>query len=64
MMTALLNMATRIGMVMCTEKFITRLVVIGMQALAKKTSNTVDDELVGLVVDGLDESKLPEARKV
>lgn len=45
----------KILMSLLTEKFLKGFIVIALNALAKKTDNKVDDELVALVKKSLNE---------
>jgi len=54
----------RMALAVASEKILTRLVIMGMKKLSAKTTNTVDDELVGLVATELSTRNLPEAEKV
>ncbi|VFQ42390.1 hypothetical protein [Desulfoluna butyratoxydans] len=54
----------RMALAVASEKILTRLVILGLKKLAKQTTNTVDDELVGMVATELSNHNLPEAEKV
>ena len=64
-LTAILSSVThvlgRMALAIASEKIVTRLVIFGMKKLAAKTTNTVDDELVGMVAAELTGRKLAEA---
>ena len=54
----------RMALAVASEKILTRLVILGLKKLAKQTTNTVDDELVGMVTTELSNRNLPEAKEV
>ncbi|SCY45970.1 hypothetical protein [Desulfoluna spongiiphila] len=54
----------RMALAVASEKILTRLVILGLKKLAKQTTNTVDDELVGMVATELSNRNLPEAEEV
>ena len=67
-LTALASSAShilgRMALAVASEKILTRLVILGLKKLAKQTTNTVDDELVGMVTTELSNRNLPEAKEV
>lgn len=49
----MLTVLTRICLAMANDRFAARLVILAMQALSRRTTNTVDDELVSMIADEL-----------
>lgn len=49
MPTFLATMLTSVATKLLTEKFLMRLIILGLESVAKKTTNAVDDEIVAAV---------------
>lgn len=47
------NMAVKILRKLITERFLSRVVVLGLKALSKSSKNTVDDDICKAVGDAL-----------
>lgn len=49
----ILNLLKTITLSMLSERVIKRLIIVGLEYLAKSTKNTVDDDIVKIVKDAL-----------